>query len=1632
MAGNNDLFIQILDIQSRDQTIESETQDSVEVSYDDPNSCDSDGDTNSIPDYINRQSHKTTSTKTSEYVVHIFGTTQEGKPVRADITGFRPSFFIQLPEKNTLQAIEVIRRYISNQKIWSNQYTLSHVSSMQFYGFTANHMFPFLKIDVPSLNLFYRLKSLFLNKKCIPETRINLGPVFGNTSPPVFEANIDPMLRFIHTQNINPCGWVKLIDGQLLIENKSAPDWVINCNYMDVIPAIINTVAPFLVASWDIECYSVTGDFPLAKRTWTGLAKRVLTQKEYTPESIRHLIITQLENNAMYTIKSHKRLDTMLSGSELIPVLLNCIKSISGTTYSSEQLASTANILASRLGNIIGLIGDPVIQIGTTLIKCLTNQERHLFVFPDCSPITDIIVHSFENEAAMINGWFEWICVQNPDILIGYNVFGFDEKYIWERAEELGIIGQSSPIHSITRLNSLGTNVKCEEKFLSSSALGDNFMHTWSTHGRLQIDLYHYVRRMTMLPSYKLDSVVKHYMSGKLIGKADRHTIDAQLVLSISGAIKDVRPGRSICLLDDTGETVTSKLSVVSIDSTDKTCIIIVSYNKQDEESFDLDDATKWVIVKDDVSPQDIFRLHKGNADDRAIVGKYCIQDCDLVYELYKKLEVFNNAMSMANVCSVPVSYIFTRGQGIKIESLIFKACRDRNILIQVLPIPARNFNGNTAGDEEDVHNEDSYEGAIVLDPKPGFYSESPVGVADFASLYPSTIVSENISHDSLVWTKDYNADGTLINTVWGSTLYDNMTEFGYTDIEFDLLRPDPADKRKHPVKIKVGLRICRYAQPLDGSKSTLPSIICHLLDQRKATRKEAAKEKNPDRASILDAMQLAYKLTANSLYGQLGSETFKIRLQHLAASVTAYGRKQLMFAKDVIERFYGNTPRCAARCNANVVYGDSVSADTPLILQYAGQNTRDSNQICILRICDIIGSTRSNVWKQCNDGKEFVNLLPYNIRVWSEKGFTVIHSIIRHRLGPVKKMYRVTTQVGIVDVTEDHSLVCETGEAMKTSDVKIQTRLLYKYLDIQTTFSKLNDETNTGGETEIFQYGKNIAENKNNCNQTRYIDSINTIINSSLRTIKAFWRGLCAGYNVGYNNDYIQIEEHSKYIGSYIYIIGQILGYIVTIDYIANTFSDLQRIDKSAYVYTLVRAGSDISKYSNQHNKNSVQKIIELPRAHNSETYVYDIETANHHFGVGPGSLIVHNTDSLFVEFNPKNPETGERLTGREARQATIDLTEEAGKLVTKALKPPHDFEFDKVFDPLLMFSKKRYAGNMYEENADQCVLKYMGIALKRRDNAPIVKTILGGAIKKLLNEKDVIGATEFVKKTCMDLINGKTSMYQLTITKSLRAEYANPGSIAHKVLADRITKRDPGNAPTAGDRIEYVYVCPEPGQLSAKLQGDRIETPSYARESAITLDYRFYIEHQITNPVAQLFGLLVEQMPGYDILLNKKMPTDTIRRLAWREEQASNILFSECLKKSHRTLSSQTVAHMFRNVQPSILPVAKTGYITHNPDNQIIMPSTTISYAINNISAQCTKMNYDNFIRDGLISKAIKKTRAINARVKAKDIEKAKKTDERIKQLTDKAEKAKIAAEKAKQVYEELCKKRTIQIPV
>ena len=103
---------------------------------------------------------------------------------------------------------------------------------------------------------------------------------------------------------------------------------------------------------------------------------------------------------------------------------------------------------------------------------------------------------------------------------------------------------------------------------------------------------------------------------------------------------------------------------------------------------------------------------------------------------------------------------------------------------------------------------------------------------------------------------------------------------------------------------------------------------------------------------------------------------------------------------------------------------------------------------------------------------------------------------------------------------------------------------------------------------------------------------------------------------------------------------------------------------------------------------------------------------------------------------------------------------------------------------------------------------------------------------------------------------------MSKLIITKSLRSYYKNPRQIAHKVLANRMGARDPGNKPGAGDRIPFVYIQTA---KKAALQGERIEHPTFIKENRLRPDYEFYITNQLMKPLLQVFSLVLEDIPAF-----------------------------------------------------------------------------------------------------------------------------------------------------------------------
>jgi DNA polymerase delta subunit 1 len=273
-------------------------------------------------------------------------------------------------------------------------------------------------------------------------------------------------------------------------------------------------------------------------------------------------------------------------------------------------------------------------------------------------------------------------------------------------------------------------------------------------------------------------------------------------------------------------------------------------------------------------------------------------------------------------------------------------------------------------------------------------------------------------------------------------------------------------------------------------------------------------------------------------------------------------------------------------------------------------------------------------------------------------------------------------------------------------------------------------------------------------------------------------------------------------------------------------------------------------------------------------------VNTKSHGMVKTNGEYVYGDTDSVFFKFNLKELDDSP-IIGAKALEITIELAQVVGKLASSLLKEPHNLTYEKTFLPFCLLSKKRYVGMLYEYDPKKGKRKSMGIVLKRRDNAPIVKDIYGGIIDILMKDKNVEKAAVFLKECLNGMVEEKYPMEKLVITKALRSGYKNPKQISHKVLADRIGKRDPGNKPAVGDRVSFVFI-EHPDKKA--LQGERIETPEYIREKKLKINYGFYMTNQIMKPVQQLFALVLEKLADFKKKYGHSPSANS--RIAWNSK--------------------------------------------------------------------------------------------------------------------------------------------------
>ena len=87
-------------------------------------------------------------------------------------------------------------------------------------------------------------------------------------------------------------------------------------------------------------------------------------------------------------------------------------------------------------------------------------------------------------------------------------------------------------------------------------------------------------------------------------------------------------------------------------------------------------------------------------------------------------------------------------------------------------------------------------------------------------------------------------------------------------------------------------------------TKGIIPQILETLLQQRSNTRKLIKQTKDPNKQKVLDGLQLAYKVTANSVYGQTGALTSPISNKKLAACTTSIRRERINDAEQGVKEW--------------------------------------------------------------------------------------------------------------------------------------------------------------------------------------------------------------------------------------------------------------------------------------------------------------------------------------------------------------------------------------------------------------------------------------------------------------------------------------------------------------------------------------------------------------------------------------------------------------------------------------------------------------------------------------------------------------------------------------------------------
>lgn len=273
--------------------------------------------------------------------------------------------------------------------------------------------------------------------------------------------------------------------------------------------------------------------------------------------------------------------------------------------------------------------------------------------------------------------------------------------------------------------------------------------------------------------------------------------------------------------------------------------------------------------------------------DDLEKFIQYNLVDVELVVELDRKLQFIELARAICHAGHVSYEdFLFSSKW---LEGAILTFLRRNGKVAPNKPLRIRNSDNN-----------DKFKGAYVKEPITGLYKW--IYDLDLTSLYPSIIMSINISPETLVGTvKNYSTEAHITG---------NLSEYLITDTHGKMYPPmNKSEFQKFIEKMNLSVAANGALYRLD-IVGVIPEILSVWFDKRveyKDLMKKYGREGNDELYKFYSQRQLVQKIMLNSLYGVLGLQSFRFYNVTNAEAVTLTGQTVIKTTEKIANQYYSN-----------------------------------------------------------------------------------------------------------------------------------------------------------------------------------------------------------------------------------------------------------------------------------------------------------------------------------------------------------------------------------------------------------------------------------------------------------------------------------------------------------------------------------------------------------------------------------------------------------------------------------------------------------------------------------------------------------------------------------------------------